>query len=103
MIILPSPKDAVHKAWMYRTLSAICDQAGLAAVLRFKGGTCAAMRGFLDRFSVDLDLDYIGKEKDLAGARQGLEKVFAQLNLEIKDKSALTPQYFLKYQIGRAH
>lgn len=97
MMILPGPKDAIHKAWMYRVLAAICDQAELAAILRFKGGTCAAMRGLSDRFSIDLDFDYTGAEKDLTVARKELETVFRRLGLAIKDKSALVPQYFLKY------
>lgn len=51
-MILPQPKDAVHKVWLYRILAGIFDSAFLADVLAFKGGTCAAMLGYLDRFSV---------------------------------------------------
>jgi predicted nucleotidyltransferase component of viral defense system len=55
------------------------------------------MAGFLDRFSVDLDFDYVGKQKDLPKLRHELEKVFENLGLEIKDASVKVPQYFLKY------
>ena len=97
MMILPSPKEAIHKAWLYRLLSAIYDNQALANSLYFKGGTCAAMLGFLDRFSIDLDFDYMKKESDLSATRKELEAVFKKIDLAIKDKSQKTPQYFLKY------
>jgi predicted nucleotidyltransferase component of viral defense system len=96
MITLNS-QDAIHKAWLYRVLIAIVDNDNLHD-LYFKGGTCAAMAGFLDRFSVDLDFDYVGKPEDLVKVRREFEKVFKNLSLEIKDSSAKVPQYFLKYQ-----
>jgi predicted nucleotidyltransferase component of viral defense system len=96
-MILPNPKEAIHKAWLYRLLSAIYDNQILADFFYFKGGTCAAMLGFLDRFSIDLDFDYTGKKSDLKIARKELENVFKKLDLTIKDKSKKTPQYFLKY------
>ncbi|MEK7560763.1 MAG: nucleotidyl transferase AbiEii/AbiGii toxin family protein [Patescibacteria group bacterium] len=71
-IDLPHPKDAAHKAWLYRILSGVYDNAVLAKLLYFKGGTCAAMLGYLDRFSVDLDFDF-------AGARAALPDFFADL------------------------
>jgi len=96
-MILPSPKEAIHKAWLYRLLSAIYDNQVLANSLYFKGGTCAAMLGFLDRFSIDLDFDYMKKKDNLPATRKELELVFKKLGLIIKDKSQKTPQYFLKY------
>lgn len=96
-LILPHKKDAIHKAWMFRVLRAIADDAHLAQTLVFKGGTCAAMRGFLDRFSVDLDFDYIGGASEMSAARNRLEKLFADLGLAVKDASKEVPQYFLKY------
>lgn len=98
-MILPNPKDAVHKAWLYRLLSAIYDNKKLANALYFKGGTCAAMLGWLDRFSVDLDFDFVGNEIASGGIRGDLEIVFKKLGLEIKDKSNKVPQYFLKYPV----
>ncbi len=96
-IILPKPKDAVHKAWLYRVLSGIYDDATLAHVLYFKGGTCAAMLGYLDRFSVDLDFDLVGDRTVLSHTRTRLEAVFRDLGLTIHDQSKVVPQYFLKY------
>ena len=74
MITLNS-QDAIHKAWLYRVLIAIVDNANLHE-LYFKGGTCAALTGILDRFSVDLDFDYVGVESDLIKVRHELGKVF---------------------------
>jgi len=96
-MIIPNPKDAVHKAWLYRLLSEIYDNPFLANVLYFKGGTCAAMLGYLDRFSVDLDFDFVGKQNEIPETEKNLEKIFKKLELKIKDKSRKVPQYFLKY------
>jgi predicted nucleotidyltransferase component of viral defense system len=89
-------QDAIHKAWLYRVLIAIVDNANLHD-LYFKGGTCASMAKILDRFSVDLDFDYVGEQKDLVKVRHELEKIFENLGLEIKDASVKVPQFFLKY------
>lgn len=97
MFILPNPKDAIHKAWLYRLLSSIYDNKLLASSLYFKGGTCAAMLGFLDRFSIDLDFDYVGRKNNLKSMRIELENAFKKLDLSIKDKSRKVPQYLLKY------
>ena len=96
-MLLPNPKDAVHRAWLYRTLIAIVDDSELSHYFCFKGGTCAAMRGYLNRFSVDLDFDFVGETKEIQAMRKKLEKIFSSLGLEIKDKSQKVPQYFLKY------
>lgn len=95
-MILPKKTDALHLAWMYRILSAIADDTLVSALLRFKGGTCAAMRGIINRFSVDLDFDLID-EKETSTLSKRLEVLFRKLGLEIKDKSQLAPQYFLRY------
>ncbi len=96
---LPNPKDAIHKAWMYRVLSSLMDQPLLQQMLRFKGGTCAAMLGFLDRFSVDLDFDFIGNQTNMKHVRQVMEKVFDACDVIIADQSSKVPQYFLKYPV----
>lgn len=97
-MILPHNKDAIHKAWMYRLLVAIADDAFLVTHLRFKGGTCAAMREFIDRFSVDVDFDLIDENK-IREVQTHLEKIFKKLGLGIKDKSQKAPQYFLRYPL----
>lgn len=99
-LILPNKKDAIHKAWMFRVLRAVADDAHLAKTLVFKGGTCAAMRGLLNRFSVDLDFDYVGSTEEMSAIRNRLEKLFSDLGLVIKDASKEVPQYFLKYPAG---
>ena len=96
-MILPQPQDAMHKAWLYRILSAICDHRWVADQLAFKGGTSAAMRGYLDRFSVDLDFDLIKPVANMDDFRRELESIFTHLDLSIKDSSSKTPQYFLAY------
>ncbi|MEK7523609.1 MAG: nucleotidyl transferase AbiEii/AbiGii toxin family protein [Patescibacteria group bacterium] len=96
-MILPKPTDAIHKAWLYRILQAVADDAFLTANLRFKGGTCAAMRGLIDRFSIDLDFDFLAPEQ-MPKARQNLEKIFQKLGLKISQQSKKAPQYFLKYE-----
>ena len=90
-------KDIMHKVWLYKILSAIYSDIYLAQNLYFKGGTCASMLGYLDRFSVDLDLDFLGKTEDVPAIRKMLEKIWVELGLEIKDQSKNTIQYFLKY------
>ncbi|KKQ54339.1 MAG: hypothetical protein US83_C0010G0092 [Candidatus Falkowbacteria bacterium GW2011_GWC2_38_22] len=99
-MITPKPQDAKHKAWLFRTLGALFDDANLAGVLYFKGGTCAALRGFLDRFSIDLDFDFFGNKNEIIETQKRMEKVFIELGLEIKDKSANVPQYYLRYPAG---
>ena len=97
-MILPKKEDAIHKAWLYRLLTAVADNNLTAKTLAFKGGSCAAMRGWLDRFSVDLDFDFIGSENEIIETKKELEKIIKRLGLEIKDKSTKWIQYFLKYE-----
>lgn len=106
-MILSNPKDAIHKAWLFRLLNAIYDDAFLANNLYFKGGTCAAMLEYLDRFSIDLDFDFVGENKspqfpfakggNVKNIEKNLEIIFKKLGLSIKDRSQKVPQYFLKY------
>lgn len=90
------PSDVIHKLWMYRILTAICDTPALTEVLRFKGGTYAAMRNLINRFSVDLDFDMIDEKKQEL-VHTELKKIFTNLGLEIKEFSKNAPQYFVKY------
>lgn len=100
-MILPDQKDAIHKAWLYRVLINFCDSPLLSSSLYFKGGTCAAMRGLLDRFSVDLDFDYVAEDDILSDVRLEMERIFDDLGMEIKDRSKAVPQYFLRYKNNR--
>ncbi|MBD3244448.1 MAG: hypothetical protein GF335_00455 [Candidatus Moranbacteria bacterium] len=93
-----NPKDAIHKAWLFRILGAFYENPKIAKNLYFKGGTCAAMLGYLDRFSIDLDFDYVGKIEKMENLKKKMEDIFRFLELEIKDQSRKIPQYFLKYK-----
>ena len=96
-MILPIPGDAIHKMQMYRLLSGILDDGFISRAVFFKGGTCAAILGWLDRFSIDLDFDVLNKtaKKEIAGR---LLDIFQKLNLEVKSKSRNELFYVLAYQ-----
>jgi len=95
--MLPANKDqALHKTIMIRVLIKILDDTFLSQNMFFKGGTCASMLGYLDRFSVDLDFDIKSKEVN-AEISKRLEVIFTTLDLEIKDYSKNVLQYHLKY------
>jgi len=68
------PEDIIHKSYIHRLLMEIVDQPLMAQSLAFKGGTCASMLNYLDRFSVDIDFDVLeGADED------ALRKVFHQI------------------------
>jgi len=90
-------RQALHKSILLRVLIKILDNNFLAQNLIFKGGTCASMLGYLDRFSVNLDFN-LKDETVRSQTRQELEDIFNQLDLEIKDQSRETIQYFLRYE-----
>ena len=94
-MILPKREDAIHKGQMYRLISEIIDSS-VSQNVYFKGGTCAAMLDFLDRFSIDLDFD-IKKKADKKNINKQLKKIFKKLDLELKQKSKNTLFYLLKY------
>ena len=101
-MILPNPKDALHRARLYQLLTEIVDDQFLSKNLIFKGGTCAALMGKLDRFSVDLDFDI--KDRSLNHeVGSTLEKIAESLDFEIKDKNAEFMQYILKYKAPAQH
>ncbi len=76
------PEDIFHKSILHRLLIEIVDQPLLAQALAFKGGTCAAMLGYLDRFSVDLDFDTI-KDADEVEVRKIFHQVFDQMGFPV--------------------
>jgi len=95
-MILPNPKESRHKAWLYRLLMALLDEPEIASQIYFKGGTCAAMLGFLDRYSVDLDFDF-KKGADLEKLREKFHQIFEKINLKVKNEGRKVLQFFLKY------
>jgi predicted nucleotidyltransferase component of viral defense system len=76
------PEDILHKSYLNRLLMEMIDRPVLAHHLAFKGGSCAAMLGTLDRFSVDLDFDIL-KNADETVLRDEFHKVFEYLGLKI--------------------
>jgi predicted nucleotidyltransferase component of viral defense system len=79
-MLTPRTSDTEHRVWLLRLLTAIVDDRLLASVLHFKGGTCAAMRDLLDRFSVDLDFD-LAQTENIPDVRMHLEAIFSKLGL----------------------
>ncbi len=88
--------QALHKSIMLRVLISILNDSFLSKNLYFKGGTCAGMLGYLDRFSVDLDFD-ISDKIHTGVIREKLEILFNDVSLIIKDQSTNVIQYYLKY------
>lgn len=76
------PEDIIHKSYLNRALIEIVDQPYMAQFLGFKGGTCATMLGYLDRFSIDLDFDAF-PDADEERLRKGFIKAFEVLDLEL--------------------
>ncbi len=76
------PEDIIHKSQLHRLLMEIVDQPLVAQTLAFKGGTCAAMLGYLDRFSVDLDFDVL-KGADEVALRKAFHQVFDHLGFRV--------------------
>ena len=87
----------IHKAWLIRVLTEIADDPEMSSNLRFKGGTCAAMLGFLDRFSVDLDFDVAANANEKI-LRQKFHTIFKKFDLEIKQESKKALEFWVKYE-----
>ncbi len=87
-----------HEVWLRRLLAEILDDKILLNNIFFKGGTCARMLGFLDRFSVDLDFD-LSEKANKEELRKKLHLIFKNLNLEVKDEGKKALQFFLKYPL----
>lgn len=96
-MILPRPQDAFHKIQLLRLLTAILNDKLLAQNLFFKGGTCALMLGWLDRFSLDLDFD-LAASADEKEIKKRLLLLFETLNLELKNPRTKILQFILRYQ-----
>ncbi len=90
------PEDIIHKSQLNRLLIEIIDQPTLSQSLAFKGGTCAAMLGYLDRFSVDLDFDVL-KNTDEAVLRDELYIVFDYLGLTVAEELKNALMFRLRY------
>ena len=93
------PEDIIHKSYLHRLLMEIIDQPLMAQTLAFKGGTCAAMLGYLDRFSVDLDFDVL-KNADEAALRKTFHLVFNQLGFSVTLEFDKVLFFQLRYPTG---
>jgi hypothetical protein len=91
------PQDTKHKAWLLRLLSEIADNPLLSQMLYFKGGTCAAMLSYLDRFSVDLDFD-VKEGGDKQAMRREFYKVFGSLDMRLAEASQKALEFWVKYE-----
>lgn len=87
--------NAYHKAQLFRLLTEILDSE-VAKTIYFKGGSAAAMLGFLDRFSVDLDFD-LKPNADKKAIDKNLRKIFKALDFKISQKSNKSLFYLVKY------
>jgi predicted nucleotidyltransferase component of viral defense system len=90
------PEDLLHKSHLNRLLMEVIDCHLLAKNLAFKGGSCAAMLGFLDRFSVDLDFDLLNLP-DEGMMRKEFHRIFEQLGLEVAGEFDRVLFFQLKY------
>lgn len=95
-MIIIRPEDALHKSQVLTLLTEIVDSPTLSANLYFKGGTCASMLGYLDRFSVDLDFD-LKPGADEKVMRTEFNRVFSKLGLTISNQSKNVLEFWLKY------
>jgi predicted nucleotidyltransferase component of viral defense system len=90
------PEDILHKSYLNRLLMEIIDRPVLAHNLAFKGGTCAAMLGYLDRFSVDLDFDILKKANETV-LRNEFHQVFDYLGYKISGEFDKVLFFQLRY------
>ena len=90
------PEDLLHKSFLNRLLMEIIDRPVLAHNLAFKGGSCASMLGYLDRFSVDLDFDIL-KNADEIILRNEFHQVFDHLGLKIAGEFEKVLFFQLRY------
>ncbi len=94
---VPRRNEMPHKLAMYSLLQKLLADVEIVSSIYFKGGSCAAMLGYLDRFSVDLDFDLLDKEKK-SNLRQKIHQVIDSLGYEVKDEAKEQLQFFLKYR-----
>lgn len=90
------PEDVFHKSRLNLLLMEIIDRPALSQNLAFKGGTCASMLGYLDRFSIDLDFDLI-KQTDEGAIRQALHQTFEHLGFSVAEELDNVLMFRLRY------
>lgn len=90
------PEDIIHKSYLNRLLIEIIDRPALSQNLAFKGGTCAGMLGYLDRFSVDLDFDVM-KNADETTLRREFHRAFDHLGLTVVEEFDQVLMFRVRY------
>ncbi len=90
------PEDALHKSYLNRLLMEMIDRPLLAQSLAFKGGSCASMLGYLDRFSIDLDFDVLRGADEIA-LRQEFRRAFDILGMKIAGELTNVLFFQLRY------
>lgn len=95
-MIFVKPEDVLHKAQLLKLLTEIADNHLLSSNVYFKGGTCATMLGYLDRFSVDLDFD-LKKNADKLKLLPEFMKIFKKLDLKVEKGNGKNLFFILKY------
>lgn len=96
-MILVKKDDIHHKLQLQKLLIAVVDDAYLSRNVYFKGGTCAEMSGFLDRFSVDLDFDY-KKGVDAKLFRLRVDSIALKLELKNSNENLNSLFFNFKYK-----
>lgn len=96
-MILVRESDILHKFQLQQLLIAVVDDSYLSQFSCFKGGTCAEMSGFLDRFSIDLDFDLVG-QLDEKKIRSHINKITKQLDLTNENSNKESLFFNFKYK-----
>lgn len=99
-MLLPKSSDMRHKSQMFKLLAGILSDKVLANKLYFKGGTCAALRGLLERFSIDLDFDLLDPQL-IPSLRPMIIALTTKLGFGIEQQSQRSLQFFLKYKASK--
>ncbi len=89
--------DILHKFQLQQLLTAVVDDQYISQHVCFKGGTCAEMSGFLDRFSVDLDFDLIDSIDEKL-FRSRVSKIATKLGLIDDNKNTISLFFNFKYK-----
>lgn len=95
-MILIRQEDILHKFQLLKVLTEIVDNHPLSSNVYFKGGTCATMLGYLDRFSVDLDFD-LKKNANKLKLLPEFKKIFKKLDLKVEKGDGKNLLFVLKY------
>lgn len=101
-MIIPRREDAIHKAMMYRLLMGLLDNDHIANSVHFKGGTCAAMLGYLDRFSVDLDFD-LKQTAEKSSLAPHLSSIIRTAGMQISKQSTSELFFIVRYHAPQSN